>query len=137
MYEKPFKLEIIAPDRIVYRDEATSLSAPGVMGGFQVLYNHAPMLAALEVGQLKVRDKNGIDIVYATSGGFVEVRDNAVTVLVESAELAGEIDVERASSARRRAEKRLKEKSAEVDPERVRLALLRAQNRLRIADKRK
>jgi len=133
LYEKPFKLEIITPRSIVYQADATSVSAPGVKGGFQVLYNHAPFLSALETGVIKVKDATGNDASYATSGGFVEVKDNKVVVLVESAELPGEIDVERAVAARDRAIQRLKSKSPDVDVERARAALIRALNRLRLA----
>ncbi len=133
MYERAFKLQSIAPDRVLYDSGATSLSAPGVCGGFQVLYNHAPLLSALEVGRMKVKDLGGTDSVYATSGGFVEVRDNTVVVLVESAERAGEIDVERAQAARARALERLRGAGEGIDLARARAALERAMNRLRIA----
>ena len=86
MYEKAFELEIITPSKIVFKDEATSLSAPGVQGGFQILFDHAPFLSALEVGEIKVKDKAGNDTRYATSGGFVEVNRNHVVVLAESVE---------------------------------------------------
>jgi len=133
MYEKSFQLQIVTPDRVVFQGEATSLSAPGVQGGFQVLYNHAPFLSALEIGRIKVKDVSGSDTAYAAAGGFVEVRNNAVTVLAESAERVDEIDVKRAEAARDRAVKRLRANEAGIDVERARLALLRALNRLRVA----
>ena len=135
MYEKAFFLDVIAPDRSIYRDEATSLSAPGTNGGFQILYNHAPFLSTLEVGRMTIKRKDGSDIVIATSGGFVEVRRNRVVVLVEAAERVDEIDVERARAARERAEKRLHTRGPQIDNARAQLALLRALNRLRIAGK--
>lgn len=135
MYEKAFKLEIITPHRVVFKDEATSVSAPGVVGGFQVLYNHAPILAGLEIGELKVKDTSGNDITYATTGGFLEVKDNVVSVLVETAERAGEINVERATAARERARERLHMPQPDIDVERAQRALARALNRLRIASR--
>jgi len=135
MYEKAFKVEIVTPERVVFRDEATSVSAPGVQGRFQVLYNHASFLSALQIGEVKVRDKGGKDIVYATSGGFVEVKNNAVVVLVETAERASEIDVERAGAAKERATKRLHAKYGDIDHARAQMALLRALNRLGLAEK--
>jgi len=135
MYEKPFTLEIIAPDRVVFSGEATSLCAPGIEGGFQVLVNHAPLLSSLDVGEIKVKSTAGADTRYAASGGFVEVRNNTVVVLVESAERADEIDVTRASEARDRAERRLRSHEKDIDLERARVALYRALNRLRIASK--
>jgi F-type H+-transporting ATPase subunit epsilon len=133
MYERSFQLQIVTPSRVVYQGEASSLSAPGVNGGFQVLYNHAPFLSAVEIGRIKVKDAAGADTLYASASGFVEVRKNVVTVLVESAERVDEIDVKRAEAARDRAEKRLRLTDGTIDMERARLALLRALNRLRVA----
>ena len=136
MYEKPFALQIISPARVVFEGEATSVSAPGALGGFQVLCNHAPLLSSLDVGPLKVRDTQGVDTVYATGGGYLEVRDNVAVVLVESAERPEEIDVARARAARERAEARLKSHDPQFDARRAELALARALNRLRLAGRR-
>ena len=133
MYEKAFMLEIVTPRKVVFRGEATSFSAPGTLGGFQVLYNHAPLLSTLEIGKLKVKDKQGDDSFYSTSGGFIEVKNNEVVVVVETAEPANEIDVERAKAAKQRAEERLRSKHEDIDLERARFALLRSLNRLRVA----
>ena len=133
MYEKPFKLQIVTPQRIVFQGEATSLSVPGTQGGFQVLYNHAPLVSSLEIGELRVKGVDGRDIIYATSGGFVEVNDNAVVVLAETVEATADIDVQRAKAAEQRASERLHSKKMEIDEERARLALMRALNRLRVA----
>jgi F-type H+-transporting ATPase subunit epsilon len=133
MYEKPFSLEIIAPDKVVYRSEATSLTAPGVDGLFQVLYNHAPLLAQLGIGRLTVKTTEGADADFAVSGGFVEVRNNHVVVLVDTVEAAQEIDVSRANAAKDRARDRLHNRSADTDVERAQIALLRALNRIRVA----
>jgi len=134
MFDKPFDVKIVSPRGVVYSDTALSVSAPGVQGSFQVLYNHAPLLSALEVGQVKVMTKAGEDVLFATSGGVLEVRDNTVVLLVESAERSSEIDVGRARDARERAEKRLTERDPEIDLERAKFALRRALNRLRISE---
>jgi F-type H+-transporting ATPase subunit epsilon len=133
MYERSFSVEIVAPDRGVFQGEATSVTAPGTLGGFQVLFNHAPLLSSLEVGPLKVKNTQGVDTVYATGGGYLEVRENKVVVLIESAEKPEEIDVERARAARARAEERLKVRDPSFDSVRAELALARALNRLRLA----
>lgn len=135
MYEKPFKLEIVSPERVVFSGDATSFSAPGVQGGFQVLVNHAPLLSSLEAGEIKVKTMDGADVRYATSGGFAEVRGNRVVVLVETAERADEIDTERAAASKARAEERLWFTGEGVDVERARASLQRALNRLRVAAK--
>jgi F-type H+-transporting ATPase subunit epsilon len=133
MYERSFQLEIIAPNRVVFDGEATSVSAPGTLGGFQVLFNHAALLSSLDPGPLKVKDPGGADTVYATGGGYLEVRENRVVVLVESAERPEDIDVARARAARDRAAERLKSHDPSFDMIRAELALARALNRLRLA----
>jgi F-type H+-transporting ATPase subunit epsilon len=133
MFDKPFKAEIVTPSRIVFSGDVVSVSAPGVLGGFQVLFNHAPMISSIGIGMLTVKAPDGLDQRYATSGGFVEVRNNAVLVLVESAERAEEIDLARAEAARDRAEKRLQEKADDLNLARAEASLQRALNRLRVA----
>lgn len=135
MAGKSFNLEIVTPKRVVFSGEAVSFSAPGVEGGFQVLVDHAPLLAGIGVGEVTVRDAQGSETRYATSGGVVQVRENRVTLMAESAERRDEIDAPRAASARDRAKQRLAERDAGLDVERARLALARALNRLNISSR--
>ncbi len=135
MPEKTFQVDFVTPKKIIYSDRVVSISAPGVMGSFQVLYSHAPLLAAIAVGGVKVRDTDGRELYFATSGGFVEVRENKVVMLAETLEPAMEIDVDRAKRAKERAEGRLAGKRAEINFERVRAALMRATNRLHVASR--
>ncbi len=124
-------VEIVAPDRRVFRGEAESVSAPGVEGAFQVLTGHAPMIAAFEIGPLYVTPAGGERITFATSGGFLEVLDDAVTVLAGTAEPADAIDTERARAAEERARERLER--GDADRRQAEEDLGRARNRLRIA----
>jgi len=133
MVEKTFHLEIVTPKRIVYKGEVMSFSAPGVEGGFQVLHSHAPLLASLKIGEVKISDTSGTEFHYAISGGFTEVRDNKVVLLAETAERSDEINVERVKEACDRAKKRIAENYPETDIERAKLALYRALNRLKVA----
>ncbi len=133
MTGKEFELQIVTPKRVVYRASVESFSAPGVVGGFQVLHSHAPLLSLLKVGEVKVRDAEGSESRYATSGGVVEVRNNKVVMLAETAERSDEIDVERAKLSATRARKRLAERPEGVDVERARVSLLRAMNRLKVS----
>lgn len=135
MAEKTFTLEIVTPRKVVFAGDVVSFSAPGVVGGFQVLYNHAPLLAAIGIGEAKLRDTHGQELRYATSGGFVDVLSNHVTMLAESAENPDDIDKARAEAAKERAMKRLAERQAGTDIERARVALARALNRLRIVQR--
>ena len=133
MADKRFKLEIVTPRGIVYEGNVTSFTAPGEIGSFQVLYNHAPFLSAIAIGEVKLRDSAGQESRYATSGGFVEVLSNHVVMLAETAERPEEIDVRRAEEAKARAEQRLHHGAPDIDFDRARLALARALNRLRIS----
>jgi F-type H+-transporting ATPase subunit epsilon len=133
MTDKIYRLEIVTPNKVVFSGDVTSFSAPGVMGGFQVLRNHAPLLSNIAVGEVKVVDAAGSESRYATSGGFVEVHENKLVMLAETAERSDEIDVTRAEAARERARKRIADKEAGTDIERARLALHRALNRLKVA----
>jgi F-type H+-transporting ATPase subunit epsilon len=133
MTDKILQLEIVTPRRVVFKGEVTSFSAPGVVGGFQVLYDHAPLLSSLKIGEVKIKEVSGTEFHYAISGGFVEVRENHVLLLAETAERIDEIDAERAKASRDRAQKRMAEKKPDIDFERARLALYRALNRLKIA----
>jgi F-type H+-transporting ATPase subunit epsilon len=135
MDQKNFHLEIVTPRKVVFSGEVTSFSAPGVVGGFQVLKNHAPLLSSIAIGEVKLTDVSGQEFRYATSGGFVEVHDNKVVMLAESAERSDQIDVQRANDARHRAQKRLAAKEENMDAERARAALLRAMNRIKISQK--
>jgi F-type H+-transporting ATPase subunit epsilon len=135
-------VDIVTPDDRVFQGQASGVRAPGVEGSFEILHNHAPMIAAFGVGTLSVKTKDAhrfADIhddrvVFATSGGFIEVIDNKVTVLAETVEPASEIDVERAHAAEERAARRLKEGGLEgSEREEAEAALQRARNRVRIS----
>ena len=125
-------VDIVAPDGSVFRGEAEGVQAPGVEGAFEVRTGHAPMIAAFGVGPIRLRMAAGDALVYATSGGFLEVLDNRVTVLAETAEPASDIDTERARAAEERARERVK---AATPAERAaaEAALDRARNRLRMS----
>jgi F-type H+-transporting ATPase subunit epsilon len=133
MYEKAFQLEIITPQEIVFRGDASSVSAPGAEGGFQVLFDHAPFLSVLEIGKITAKDTSGNDLVYAISGGFFEVVNNHAVVLVDSAERQDKIDVDRALAAKARALKLLQTKDGRIDVARAQASLARALNRIRVA----
>ncbi len=126
-------VEIVSPDRAAYRGEARAFRAPGVEGAFEVLRGHAPMLAATQVGTVTVTTTDGERVSFATSGGFVEVLDNHVIMLAETAEPASEIDVERARSAEERAAERLAAAATPEERAKIEAERDRARNRLRTA----
>jgi len=127
------QLEIVTPFGKTLSEEILSCVVPGVKGQFQVLKNHAPVISNISVGAIKVKNNEKSEIFIATSGGFCEVRDNSVKIVVESAEISDSIDVDRALKAKERAEDRLKSKAGEFDEVRARLALARAINRISVS----
>jgi F-type H+-transporting ATPase subunit epsilon len=132
------RLEVVTPERQVLSAEVDEVSAPGALGYFGVLPGHTPFLTTLGVGELGYRSGNQWEYLSIT-WGYAEVLPNKVTVLSETAEMAEEIDIERAERAKRRAEERLREWSttvADVDFERASVALQRAVIRLEVARKR-
>lgn len=134
-------VDIVTPDEHAYQGPASGVRAPGVEGSFEVRTDHAPMIAAFDIGPLIVKtdsaheyaDVHDNRIVFATSGGFLEIVENKVTVLAETVEPASEIDVERAENAEERALRRLEEGIEGEERERYEAALERARNRLRVA----
>jgi F-type H+-transporting ATPase subunit epsilon len=126
-------VEIVAPDKRVFQGDAQGIRAPGAQGSFEVLYNHAPMIAVLGVGPLFLTLPSGDKITFATSGGFLEVIGNVVTLLAETVEPASEIDVDRAKAAEERARQRLAASSSAQERQRAEEALERARNRARVA----
>jgi F-type H+-transporting ATPase subunit epsilon len=129
-------LEIVTPERVTFKGVVDEVTIPGTEGEFGVLKGHAPLLSSVEFGELSfIRDHAKTR--YAVHSGYAEVSSSRVTVLVESAERADQIDRERAMRARERAEEKLTKLSKDDSEfERARLALIRAITRLNIATKR-
>jgi F-type H+-transporting ATPase subunit epsilon len=130
---KEIKLEIVTPSKTAYSGAINSISVPGTSGAFQVLYNHAPILSSFEIGVIKISDSNNNELIFATSGGTIEVLDNKILILAESLEKPNEIDVDRAEKAKDRAKERLASKSKEIDQSRAEAALQRAINRIKVS----
>ena len=79
-------LEILTPEKKIFSGEVYGVQMPGISGSFEVLDKHAPLVSALKAGRVKVlRDKQSHTANYDIQGGFVEVLNNKVTVLVEGA----------------------------------------------------
>ena len=128
------RLDIVTPDKVVLNAEVDYVGACGVDGQVGLMPQHAPLLSALKVGDLYYRQGNETHWVFV-SGGFAQIADNKVTILAESAELASNIDVERAQEAKARAEQRLADAKADIDMARAELALQRAVARIRVASR--
>ena len=132
----PIQLEIVTPERLVYEDEVDSVNVPGIEGELGILPHHAPLLSILGFGELRIR-KGGAEESFAIVGGFVQVRPDKVVVMAETADLAAEIDLEKAEEARREAERALESGYSEgADLSAARAALQTALMRIRVAERR-
>ncbi len=123
------RLEVVTPEGEVFHQKVEYLIAPAELGPTTILYNHAPLMAALEIGVLRYK-KDGKESKIATGTGFMDVKDNEVEILVQTAELAENIDEARALEGLKRAQQRLTEKDANLDAHRAELAAKRAMSRL-------
>ena len=129
---KHISLEFVTPERAIVHDDVDEVELPGEEGYFGVLPGHAPLLAALKVGEMWYR--KGTEKHFAFVGdGFAEVLPDRVSVLAQVAERADTIDIQRAEASKRRAEERLTKPTTEIDFERARIALLRALTRLQVS----
>jgi len=130
------KLEMYTPNGEVLATEVDDVVAPGVMGEFGILPGHRSMLALLEVGELSYL-KGGKRNYVAVNWGYVDVDQDRVTVMVETAEPADLIDLERARKALGRAEEVLRGISAEdKEYKLMEAALARAMIRIQVAGRR-
>ena len=128
------RLDIVTPAGIIFSDTVSTLQVPSALGLMGILANHAPLMTTLEIGAIKYT-KEDKEHFLAVSGGFLEVKENVVIVLANSAEKAEDIDIARAISAKERAEERLAHKGAEdVDTLRAELALKRSVNRIHVSE---
>ena len=134
MAEK-LKLELVTPYKRVLSETVDEVTAPGAIGEFGVLPDHTSLLTTLKVGELTYKQE-GQTFHVAVNWGYVEVEDNIMTVLVETAEPADEIDLERAKAALGRAEQALKTLSSEDKQFKImEAALERAIIRVQVAGK--
>ena len=131
------RLEVVTPQKEVVNEEAQIIVAPGELGQFGVLVGHTPFMTSLQVGTVRYNDAQGTEHLVFVSGGFAEALPDKVTVLAESAERRGDIDLERARSAQERAEKRLESGREDIDYQRAKLALQRAVHRVAMAGTRR
>ncbi|TMD89926.1 MAG: F0F1 ATP synthase subunit epsilon [Chloroflexi bacterium] len=126
-------VEIVTAERELYSGEANLVSAPGTEGRLGILPRHAALLTTLSPGALNIKLGDAEEPIFI-SGGFLEVSNNSVIVLADTAELAEEIDQARAQEARRRAQEELAQAQSDVERAELLGALERAMTRLRVAE---
>jgi F-type H+-transporting ATPase subunit epsilon len=124
------QVEVVSPERILYSGEADMVIARTTDGEIAFMTGHVPFIGSLGIGRVIIRTTDDGEVLAAVHGGFVEVNDDRVTVLSDTAELVDDIDVDRARKALERAEKG----EGDDDEEDLEAARRRAQLRLELAD---
>jgi len=135
---RPSKLsvEVVTGERIVFEEQDVDMVvAPGAEGQLGILPKHAPLFSLLAAGEMRIK-KGGIEESLVVFGGFLEVVNNRVLVLVDTAERTSEIDVQRAEAARQRAESSLGERDTGMDLSQAEASMQRAAVRIRVAQRR-
>jgi F-type H+-transporting ATPase subunit epsilon len=130
-------VDIVTAERSVVSEEGVDeVVVPGIEGELAVLPMHAPLLTMVKPGVMLIK-KGNEETEFAITGGFLEVRDDRVTILADAAERAEEIDIARAEEAKQRAERLLEQRETDVDLARVAAELQRALLRLKVAERRR
>ena len=135
---RPEKLsvEIVTGERVVYEAaDVDMVVAPGAEGQLGILPKHAPLFSLLAEGELRIK-QGGNEESLVVFGSFLEVLNNRVIVLADTAERVVEIDMQRAETARQRAEARLAQRGEGLDLARAEQSLQRAAVRIRVAQRR-
>ena len=127
-----YDVEIVTPIQDLNLKKVSYLRCPGLDGSFGVMSKHRDGIFALSIGEIKIT-QNGKDNYYSTGGGFAEIVNNSVKILVESLERSNEIDEGRASESLKRAQKRKTDIDSDMNVARIEASLVRALNRLRVS----
>lgn len=129
-------VQIVTPQGMVYESDADFVVGRSADGDIGILPNHLPIIVPLQIDKFRVKRDDKNEDVIAVNGGVMEVRDNQVSILANSAELPSEIDIERAERAKSRAEghlQRAKETHNVDSQRRAEVALSRALNRINVS----
>ena len=134
--QKRLGVQILTPEGVVHDGVAAMVVAPSVGGEVGILPRHVPLIAALQPGRTRVKMLDDTEVVMATTEGYIAVEEDQVLIMVEQAELAGDIDRARAELALSSAQEALAaagDDSAAQDA--AKAAIRRAENRLKVVDK--
>src|SRR5690625_6095018 len=94
LLSKHIKTQLLTPDGTLFEGEATAIQVPGISGNFQILYNHAPLVSALGMGEIIIQSVESGDLHYAVLGGFIVVNQIVCTILAEKTENSELIPIE-------------------------------------------
>ena len=126
MAENKIALTVITPSRKMYSGEADMVIMRTKSGDVGIMHGHQPMVTVLGYGVMRIQNEGEEDKTAAVFGGFAEINSEGKTVLTDAAEWAEDIDLSRAEEARKRAEERLRSRSADIDILRAEMALKRS-----------
>ncbi|PIE91074.1 MAG: ATP synthase F1 subunit epsilon [Acidobacteria bacterium] len=129
------KLEILTPEKAVLNEEAMQVELQGEYGRLGILPEHTSLIAKLDFGILEYTKADKEIKKILCGKGVLEINNNHIMVLVDSAEDPENIDVNRAEEAKKRAEERLKSKDSKIDTYRAELALKRAIQRIQFSQR--
>lgn len=132
MAANTFYLRVISANRVFFEGRCRSIIVPEYDGQKEILAHHEDMIIAVNDGEMRFQPEDSTEWIHAVVGmGFVEIVNNRVTLLVETAEKPEEIDIRRAEEAKQRAEERLRQKQSIHEYYHSRAALARAMTRLK------
>jgi F-type H+-transporting ATPase subunit epsilon len=130
-----FNLDVVTPTRNLEEMVVSYIRCPGLDGSFGIMANHQEGIFSLDIGEIMIKTKSETKYL-STSGGFAEIVNDGVSILVETVESASDIDIPRAEAALQRARDRKSSSDNEnLDQARLESALSRALNRLQVAKK--
>ena len=126
-----FGMNVVASDKTFYQGRGVSITLPAKDGGITILAHHADMMVAIVPGEIRIETAEGEKLVAVCGGGFAQVINNRVTVLVDTLERPEDIDVKRAQEALERAQEQLRQKQSQQEYYVSKQALSRAMARMK------
>ena len=134
--KKRLGVQILTPEGSVHDGVAAMVIAPSVGGELGILPRHVPLIVQLKAGETRIKLLDETEVIMATTTGYMSVEDDRVLIMVEQAEMAGQIDRARAEEALRLAEEAIQAAGDDADAKRTaEAARKRAENRLKVVDK--
>ena len=134
--KKRLGVQILTPEGSVHDGEAAMVIVPSVGGELGILPRHVPLIVQLKAGETRIKLLDETEVIMATTTGYMSVEDDRVLIMVEQAEMAGQIDRARAEEALRLAEEAIQAAGDDADAKRTaEAARKRAENRLKVVDK--
>ncbi|WP_215492668.1 F0F1 ATP synthase subunit epsilon [Fenollaria sporofastidiosus] len=125
-------LKVVTPDKLFFEGDIDMLVARTIEGDVGILLNHSPLVTILDIGRLVIKDGDERKVA-ACAGGYIDVRNNNITVVSDACEWEDEIDINRAERAKERASRKLEDK--DTDTFKAELALKKAINRINVGNK--